>query len=295
MIGPELVPENALDNVDVGVSVSDSADLGRLGLNLRHAELAIGEIARAVLVAGGRLTYGGRIKPSGFTQHLMNEVRRYGTARWSLTICLALPEHRKLSVAEIDEIDRQLGTWGRLMTLDSQGEPVNWRRDRNPEGAAIENDRERQASYSALRQFMTRTTCARVLLGGQLTGFQGVMPGLIEEAILAIEQHQPVYLAGGYGGAAAAVVKVLGIDSLEWLPTDLPAGHDDAPVVEALAHLSTVAANAGWSAGTNGLSEEENHLLASSHRPGDIASLVVLGMGRLFGPAVEPGESGDEA
>ena len=97
MSAAELYPADMLRKVRLGVSVSDSADLERLGLVEMHAQLAIAEIARAVLVSGGSLVYGGRVKPSGFTQFLMHEVRRYGTNPDAFTLCLAAPEHRKLS------------------------------------------------------------------------------------------------------------------------------------------------------------------------------------------------------
>ena len=116
-----LDPPDTLRGIRLGVSVSDSADLAMLGLAPRHAELAMGEIARAVLVAGGSLVYGGRVKPSGFTQFLMHEVRRYGRDAASLTLCLAAPEHQRLSRAELDALDRDLGTKGRVVCLDEDG------------------------------------------------------------------------------------------------------------------------------------------------------------------------------
>jgi hypothetical protein len=240
MIDPTLVSRDALADIDVGISISDSADLPRLGLDSRHAQLAIGEIARAVLVAGGRIVYGGRIKPSGFTQQLMNEMRRYGASRRSLTICLALPEHRKLSSTEFDDIDRQLGTWGRVVTLNGNGTPTS-----RTDDPATDHDlgvSERVAALSGMRRFVTSATKARVLLGGQLVGFQGAMPGLIEETVLAVEAGQPVYLAGGFGGAAAAAARALGLGPFDWLPADLPAGHDSPAVVEALDLLRGTAA-----------------------------------------------------
>ncbi len=55
----ELLPSNAFTGIRLGISVSDSADLARLGLLETHFRLALGEIARCVLVSGGQLAYGG--------------------------------------------------------------------------------------------------------------------------------------------------------------------------------------------------------------------------------------------
>jgi hypothetical protein len=289
MTSPQLVKSDALVGVHVGISVSDSADMARLGLAPRHAELAIGEIARAIIVGGGSLAYGGRIKPSGFTQQLMNEVRRYGTTRPSLTIYLALPEHQKLSLSELDETDRELGTWGRLITLDEEGSPISWRNGRPPEGSLVESAEQRQASFSSLRRFMTEDTEARVLLGGQLRRFEGAMPGVIEEALFAVRARQPLYLAGGFGGATTAAARALEAGRFDWLPSDLPQGQKDPRVVDSLRLLVGAADDAGWSAQSNGLSEEENNVLAASHRPGEVASLVVLGLARWLAAGTEQG------
>jgi hypothetical protein len=59
-----LLPPDALARVRVGISISDSSDLARLGLTDTHLRLALGEVARAVLVGGGKLAY-----PLVLTQH----------------------------------------------------------------------------------------------------------------------------------------------------------------------------------------------------------------------------------
>jgi SLOG-like protein len=280
---PELVPRGSLNGVDVGLSVSDSADLGVLGLTSKHAELAIGELARAVLVAGGNLTYGGRIKPSGFTQLFMHEVRRYGQSRHSFTICLALPEHRRLTLAEIDELDRSLGTAGRLVCLDADGRPVDYRLGRATEAEDITSPERTVPAYSGLRRYMTSATSARVAVGGQLAGFKGDMPGVIEEVIGCVDAQKPVYLAGGMGGATAAAVKALGIDDLAWAPAGFPqADGEDPRVAESLSRLRHTATQASFDARDNGLTAEELLQLSSSHRPGEIASLVAIGLSRYF-------------
>jgi hypothetical protein len=45
-------------------------------------------------------------------------------------------------------------------------------------------------------------THGRVLIGGRRHSFEGEMPGLLEEALIALEARQPLYLAGGAFGAA---------------------------------------------------------------------------------------------
>ena len=282
---PRLVARNALSGINIGISVSDSVDLARLGLDQRHLDLAVAEIVRAVVIAEGTIVYGGRLRPSGFTQQLINEIGRFGTSRHSLTLCVALPEHTGMSDDELRKIDAALGTSGRLVTLDRRGDKIRWQ-DREPSDGPV-TEETRVAAYSGLRRYMTNNTRARIVVGGQLRNYRGAMPGVIEEVLFSVEAGQPVYLAGGFGGAAAAVARKLDPDSFRWLPDGIPAGEEDRPVREALDLLASVAAERGWSVRNDGLSEDSRQLLYASHRPGEVASLAVFGLAVLFGTGRE--------
>ena len=276
-----LVASDALRHVRVGLSVSDSDDLSRLGLSSAHAEQAVGELARAVLVAGGSLVYGGQVKPSGFTQYLMHEIRRYGRDdEAALTLCLAAPEHDKLSHSELDDIDRTLGTRGRIVCLDPEGLEIKGilstkSRDPDPYAAA-----DAPHAYSSMRRYLAANTDARVLIGGKLSGFAGAMPGIVEEAIVAVQARHPLYVSAGFGGAAALVAQRLHLDDLNWAPEDFPARPDDERIDRGLRMLDTAAASSGWDAMSCGLDEQGVRQLAATHRASEIASLVVRGLAR---------------
>jgi hypothetical protein len=272
MTDPILVMPNALARINVGVSVSDSADLGRLGLTNRHCEVAVAELARAILLAGGHLTYGGRLRPEGFTQVILEEVRRYADGRNALTVCLAEHEHRKFDDEELREIDRRFGTSAKLICLDTEGNEVDPRHRPPPDRATVP-----AVALSGMRRHVTALIDARVVVGGRLSGYAGTMPGLVEEAILSLQNRQPLYVAGGFGGAAAAIARVLGRDDLTWAPPGFPIDSESAG--DALRQLTSVHMAEGEAA--DGLSDQERHQLAATHRPGDIASIVVLGLARL--------------
>ena len=282
MAAVKLLPADALDGIRLGVSVSVSADLATLGLSPRHAELAVAEIARAVLIGGGTLVYGGRVKPSGFTQFLMHEVRRYGRSAEALTLCLAAPEHRKLSRTELDDLDRELGTKGTVVCLDETGAEIEDFLSSAPsEPQPVTDSCMMQASYGSLRRYLGAITDARVILGGQLCDFQGAMPGVIEEAIVAVQAGQPLYVASGFGGASALAAQALGIDDLAWAPEGFPSRPTDDRIDESLRHLRSAARDGRWSAKSCGLDDIQIRQLAASYRPGEIASLVVNGLAHL--------------
>ena len=70
----QLLPANTLARVRLGVSASPSSDLERLGLLEEHFKLALGELARTVLVLGGHLLYCGHLDPKGYTSFLIGEL-----------------------------------------------------------------------------------------------------------------------------------------------------------------------------------------------------------------------------
>jgi hypothetical protein len=264
-----LVPRGALKGIAVGLSVSDSADLSRLGLAPQHCTLAVAEIARAVLVAGGSLVYGGRLVPAGFTQVLLDEVRRFADDRDALVICLAASEHLKLSATYLRAFTQEIHRSARVVLLDEGGDEVTL----SERGSLERVDAPR--ALSGMRRHITGAVQARVVLGGQIAGSHGAMPGVVEEAILALRASQPLYVAGGFGGAAAAVAKTLALDDFKWAPGSFPAG------VETIAGpLTLLAREAGSGLADDGLDSAERGQLAVTHRPADIASLTVLGLSR---------------
>ena len=276
-----LAATDALRGVRVGISVSDSDDLGRLGLTAAHAEQAVGEVVRAILIAGGSLVYGGRVKPSGFTQYLMHEIRRYGRDHEpALTLCLAAPEHHRLSRRELDDIDKALGTRGRIVCLDLEGHEIKGilsPKSRDPEPFSKANA---PHAYSSMRRHLATITDARVLIGGKLSGFAGAMPGIVEEAIVAVEARHLLYVSAGFGGAAALVAKRLHLDDLNWAPEDFPAHPDDERIDRGLQLLDAAVASSGWNAMSCGLDEQGIRQLAATHRASEVASLVVRGLAR---------------
>jgi hypothetical protein len=276
---PTLVPRDALHGRRVALSVSDSEDLGRLGLTPAHLELVVAEVARAVILAGGIIAYGGRIKPAGFTQLIIDEVERYGADRVSLELFVPSSEHQDVPIGELEEIDRRLGIAGQLYLLTQDGEPQTIPQRRKE--TAAPRTASSAETLTAMRKQVSELTDARIILGGKLTGFKGIEPGVIEEARLTVQAGKALYVAGGYGGAASAVAQTLEFDRFEWAPPSFPVGADTYQVQSALSSLQTAYAAAEPA---DGLSEEQRRVLAISHRPANIATAVVLGLSSTNAP-----------
>ena len=278
----KLLPPDALANIRLGISVSDSADLARLGLLEMHFRLALGELARCVLVSGGQLAYGGHLQPDGYTAFLIQELQRYSRRDRPLLICLAWQEHRRLSVTEIEQQKGALGLYGKIVCLDAYGHEIDPSRDR-PDQPSPETDRDTcKASLTSMRRYMSNNTNGRILIGGRRSGFQGELPGIVEEALIALEDTQPLYLAGGFGGVTADIIRTLAVDDGSWLADGPETAPADERLIRGLDLLSTHKEGPDWPGLNNGLSPEENRQLAASHRPSEIATLISLGLGRRF-------------
>lgn len=268
-----ILPLDALRGRAIGLSVSDSPDLGRLGLAELHLRLALGEITRSVLIAGGGLVYGGHLEAGGYTAFLQSELEKYGRSDQPLLVCLAWQEHRERSVDELVAAEEALGMLGAIRYLSPDGELVDKRENRDESPQPVDDPQLRSAALTGLRRHLTEVCDARVLIGGRREGFQGAMPGVIEEASLAVRARQPMFLAGGFGGATHDAASALGLQVERWpRPADGP---------EWLSSLVRASEGSDWSPELNGLSREENLRLAATHRPSDVAALVALGLGRL--------------
>lgn len=281
----DLLPADALKGKQLGLSVSDSPDLDRLGLLDTHFRMTLGELARTVIISGGSLYYGGYLQHGGITNFLIEELCRYGRRDRPLKVCLAWTVHRGMTLEQISEQKDLLGLFGEIHFLSPEGNRLQ-----DPVDEPVIDDpssEERARSLTGLRTYMTTKTSARIVIGGKRAEFQGSMPGIFEEVLFALERRQPLYLAGGFGGAALDVIQNLRPEFAEWFPSAHDAPAPDERVLKGLQRIEEAAAK--WDGFENGLSEDENSLLAASYRPSEIAALVGKGMGRLL-PQLEDKE-----
>jgi len=276
----ELLARNSLNELRLGISVSESADLSRLGLVETHLRLALAEVARAMLIAGARILYGGHLDPNGYTSFLTAEMEKYSRRDRPLTVCLAWQEHRRIPLADLETAEKDLGLYGKIVYLSADGQEVPRDFERTELAEPVEDRVVRRQALTALREHMTAKTHARLLVGGKRAGFQGLYPGVLEEALLSIRGERPLFLAGGFGGVTLDIARVLRLDPEGHLDEIGANQERDPGLSEGLAVIETAAQAAGWRAEQNGLSLDENLRLAATHRPSEVASLVALGLGR---------------
>lgn len=274
------------------------------------------EIHLYLLLAGLRIAYGGALKGTlsgapNFTLRLLDLVSTYSklaegctTAPMERAVLNVAPWPLHLSYTEDDwnllnqdkRVDGKEGSRPDLPWTDDELFPPT------DKGRPLSSDTPQRRyawarGLTAMRTHITELSQARVVIGGKLRGFAGVVPGVIEEAWLSLRQKRPLYVIGGYGGAARAISDLLqGKPRPEfaddWVRTYVP--NDDAVRTlyvthggdtHSLAQMGVdiaACAQAGLAeALNNGLNEAENQELMRCSDAQRIARLVLTGLGKL--------------
>lgn len=301
-----------------GVGVAKNKRGGWIGpVGTSHLSLVVAEIARAVFLAGGKVLYGGRIwapgdekefHPLAFTDILLEEAWRYGDGGSGsedvLSFYLPYCEYARIDAESLQSRFDYLGNnFSRVCFLSETGEDVDFTdvvARRPKKGIA---DSVRQSSLTAMRKRMAQEADARIVVGGTLSGFSSEgTPGILEEAQTCLEANKPLYIAGGFGGASALLAKELlpqvlsgdrGEKLFSWAPDDFPRQSQDPEERAAIKEsITSIRKLCEPGLPENGLDDRGIEKLAITHRPSDIATLLVLGLSTKFNRSTGKGEEG---
>jgi hypothetical protein len=274
---PDSPSREPLRDFRVAISASASPDLDRLGLTEAEFRETLAEVARGALAAGCALAYGGDLRADGYTELLIRETLKHRRGDGALLICLAWQGHREVALSQIEARRRELGPVGEIVCLDPDGVEVDPATGRAEAQQMVSDPALRRRGLTAMRRYLAERTRGRVLMGGKRSGFQGEIPGLTEEALYSLERSQPLYIAGGFGGATADIALALGVAGNQAPPVET----SPIPPWEAGRGRILAFAASGRKLAANGLTGDENRRLAAARRPDEIAALVSLGLGRV--------------
>lgn len=227
-----------LKGKSVALSVSDAPDRARLGLPSREVDRALFSICTVLVRSGAKIVYAGNLDPKGLTFsmfrhltgayaaahespfiHIVPEPVLRGTSFDELVAALregaAVVEtlvHIEDNLLPIRAVEDglRIGEGQSRIRLADDGQFKNWLNAR----MAVDS----VAAFSFARKAMTEVSDARVLLGGKMglldrpsDAYQGAMPGIVEEAIFALEAGLPCVPLGAFGGAARDVAIALNL------------------------------------------------------------------------------------
>lgn len=270
----------SLEGKTIGISISESPDLGILGLSTLHVEDALVCLSEHLFSEGARLVYGGDLRQGGFTRVLFNAARTYNgqdeSVETKVQNLIAWPIHQSWSKDQVKKARRSFRGHGTLRLLEPPADYVEgiWPDDEEGQRKAW------GLSLTSMRQTLTSECDAMIFLGGKVEGYVGVWPGVAEEAHLAMTKGKAVYLCGGFGGITHDICERVdrGIKGYQANRTSA-LGH---PVTgqcyrEALDSFDV----RNLSDLRNGLTDSENRMLTGSVNNADILVMVLRGLGNL--------------
>lgn len=248
----------------VGVSISDAVDAPLLGLDAVAMDYLAAHLVQQLLAVGADIAYGGDLRPGGFTEVMGEAVFRYERRRTDGAVERRLHHYVAwpIPLTQADDPPHLLYPRvieRRALAIDGTG------RTEQPSAADAQNPDTWAQGLTAMRSVMSDEISARVVVGGATRGFKGAMPGIHEEALLAAAANKPVYVLGGFGGAAR---QLLGLASPDGTTLD----------DEVVARGETLRT----SGAENGLDEDEAALLSRTADPDLAVALVLTGLARLW-------------
>ncbi|MFG0263491.1 MAG: CHAT domain-containing protein [Novipirellula sp. JB048] len=292
-----------LEGMQIAMSLSASPDVdGPAGFTADHVIDATVYVARALISAGAAIAYGGDFRRSGFTQLLASLIQTYNQTASESAGSLHSYLAANLSLEELpDGLPLKINHLARTPAMANEAILPAPTAEAHPSALY----------FSDLRRVMAMHTDARVVLGGQGEpriqeqgpGYGGRYPGIVEEAWRTMEADKPVYILGGFGGAAALVAGLMEgrpippqLDDATWRKFDRFAKNVDAidadpyrsqlglpkrmeDLAKSISELSQqLLANDHTAVSWNGLTLEENQTLFRSRDPVTLASLVLKGL-----------------
>lgn len=253
----------------------DGTELLARGLGYEHLREMVIQVSRPIVRKGKFITYGGNWQnaANNYTRQLLDLIsaelddnsaqgpdtsrvigKLYNWSAWPSSVLVGPDlEARWLHccrVIRVSQADSGIALEHRVtdedvgLNLDGTSKPLSLATMYNQ---ALCLSRMREAMFNgielpipgALSGESVPAVGAIVALGGKLSGYSGFVPGIFEEVLYALENRKPVFLLGGFGGAAEALAKVLLAPSELPSALDLASHHASTPSLSKLEQEAT--------------------------------------------------------
>jgi SLOG cluster2 len=292
----------------IGLSISESEDSSNRGFPAWQVNRITLQVVAALFGQGASIIFGHDWREDGVMEAV------YGFARQMQP---PVPMDAKDAEVEGQPLLRNLLPWPdtpylpeleleqlrSTLRVESAGLPEELRLS-NPASDAGPQDSQspvyryvRARGLTHLRHRLNEMCDARLCLGGRRSGSAGRYPGVIEEAVLALRAHKPLYLAGLLGGATQQVVEAIGgrvmpedfciAPPIQRLYNDPPirelniANRQDRHIDRQQIWQEFRDAGIEQLADSNGLTREENDELLHTPALDRVIELTLIGLSRL--------------
>ena len=291
--------EAEVNRITLGISASYAEDLHAFGLRSLHVESAIDKTAKALILAGGKITYAGQpgIYSPNIALNLLNAAQltltltrlhsrfQHTTGPYTPTIVVNLtppylcpPDHGARDQAT--PRPESTASYGEVTAFNVS------KRDHDLSSTDLLSDTFGEASaqiLSKLRRSLPDLCDARLAISGKVfpisetnpDGYQGEMPGIIEESLYTLRAGKPLFVAGGFGGAAAVLSDIInGTVTHASNPLLVQRVYNNFKnVFDEIIDL--------YNPKSTGLSEHEVNRLATTQRPHEVTEFLLKGLSSL--------------
>lgn len=194
----------------IAISVSKNEELEQLGLSDQHLKDISIEIARYLIVNGATMLYGGDLRDKGYTRifsELSYQYKFLSDKERRFVNYFPFPNYLKVSIDDrANFIEQQVEP--KIIAIPKHLGNIDTERKYEPL-KSVEDMFIYSECFADMRVIMANESDARILLGGKLKNYLGYFPGIIEEAFQTMQANKPIYLLGGFGGAAKSLIKVI--------------------------------------------------------------------------------------
>ena len=318
-INSELVDSKVdfpLQGKRIAVSVSDNEDLLLRGYGADHLNEFCLRITRKILGLGGSIAFGGVFGLGNFTPTLRQAAAQELDGHPSVSSSFgALPFINYQpwpwclkAEADAELIGREVGISQFEFVYDDEArlgpEPeIPKKGFKSDPASQLKNIKRAARASTRMRNWMAATTDARIVVGGKRTDFVGLMPGILEESLFHLEHGKPLYVVGGFGGAAGDLALSLGVnqeelpqsmtkearetyvsfqeiaDAFETKPSaSLSFDLDRKSAQESYSRLRNEVQRVRKSGMENGLNDQENQTVFTSECVRELVELIVAGL-----------------
>lgn len=205
---------DSLNRLRIGISISDVPSDGFSENHLPESQSTrlAQDLARHLLARSGTLIYGGDLRKDGFTEFILEEAvalrNRLNSDEIHVENYLAWPIYkaRKEMIAWRSNYRAVMKTV-EIDIPDDIAEDVDKENFLPP--STPQNKYYWSRCLTEMRLNSIDSSHARICAGGKLHGYNGKMPGVLEEILIAIDKKKPIFLLGAFGGVVGEVCKVL--------------------------------------------------------------------------------------
>lgn len=284
----------------IGVSISESEDQLSIGVGKEMVNDVTAQILRYLLKANARMVYGGNL--GSYTEMFSELSYQYGkyddgvngeqNKKYYIDY-IAWPYTKEITTDKLCEFDHCRVD----VVLCEEPEGVDLTTF-NPFRKTTKNLYLRGLGLTKMRTMMEQTNddhddpiAARIFIGGRGKNFTGKMAGLLEEFKIALDEHHPIFLIGGFGG----ITKMLAdkIESNKFTSTDfLQKARENASYDAVRSYYNDAGQpidysfidSLNYASLRNGLTDEQNRKLFNTVNIFEILPVLLDGLNGIINP-----------